>query len=134
MMEWMLAALLLAQTSTADLAPDCANAVTQTDMTRCAVQDWQQADAELNVQWEQTAAHMRQRDAMYDHSHDNRPGFFDQLLASQRAWLTFRDAHCATEGYVARGGTLEPMLVAQCNAELTRQRTRQLRLIEEWPE
>ena len=36
--------------------------------------------------------------------------------------------------WIARGGTLEPMLVAQCKAELTRQRTRQLQSIEEWPE
>jgi uncharacterized protein YecT (DUF1311 family) len=127
-------ALLLAQFGTAPAAPDCANALTQTDMTACAVQDWQHADGALNKQWEQTAAHMRQRNAMYDHSHEDRPGFFDQLLTAQRVWLTFRDAHCATEGYVARGGTLEPMLVAQCKAELTRQRTRQLQSIEEWPE
>lgn len=127
-------ALLLAQSGPAAAALDCANAVTQSDMTACAASEWQQADAKLNSQWEQTAAHMRQRDAMYDHSHEDRPGFFDQLLAAQRAWLTYRDANCATEGYVARGGTLEPMLVAHCKAELTRQRTRQLQSIEEWPE
>jgi uncharacterized protein YecT (DUF1311 family) len=125
-----IAALLLSQASAAEPPVVCANPVTQTDMTACAVQDWEQADGELNKQWEQTAAHMRQRDAMYDHSHEDGPGFFDQLLTAQRAWLTFRDAHCAT----ARGGTLEPMLVAQCRAELTRQRTRQLQSIEEWPE
>ena len=127
-------ALLLAQSGTADAALDCANATTQPDMTDCAGRDWQQADGELNAQWNQTAAHMRQRDAMYDHSHDERPGYHAQLLSGQRAWLAFRDAHCAAEGYLARGGTLEPMLVAQCKAELTRQRTRQLQSIEEWPE
>ena len=127
-------ALLLAQSGAANAALDCANAITQRDMTECAGREWQQADGELNRQWERTAANMRQRDAVYDHSHEDRPGFFDQLLAAQRAWLTFRDAHCATEGYLARGGTLEPMLVGQCKAELTRQRTRQLQSIEEWPE
>jgi len=130
----MLGVLLFAQSSAAEPVLDCANAITQVDMTACAARDWQEADAALNAQWEQTAAHMRQRDAMYDHSHEDRPGFHDQLLSAQRAWLAFRDAHCTTEGYVARGGTLEPMLVAQCKAELTRQRTRQLQSIEEWPE
>jgi len=130
----MLAALLLAQSSAAEPVLDCTNAITQRDMTACAGRDWQQADAELNTQWNQTAAHMRQRDAMYDHSHEDRPGFHEQLLAAQRAWVAFRDAHCATEGYLARGGTMEPMLVAHCKAELTRQRTRQLQAIEEWPE
>jgi uncharacterized protein YecT (DUF1311 family) len=130
----LLPALLLAQSAGAEPALDCAAAITQFDMTDCATQDWQRADDELNAQWERTAAHMRQRDAMYDHSHDDRPGFHEQLLAAQRAWLTYRDTHCATEGYLARGGTLEPMLVAQCKADLTRQRTRQLQSIEEWPE
>jgi len=130
----ILAALLLAQSSAAEPALDCSDALTQADMTACATRDWQTADAALNTQWEQTAAHMRQRDIMYDHSHDDRPGFREQLLAAQRAWLGYRDAHCATEGSLARGGTLEPMLVAQCTAERTRQRTRQLQSIEEWPE
>ncbi|MFZ1741705.1 MAG: lysozyme inhibitor LprI family protein, partial [Pontixanthobacter sp.] len=37
-----------------------------------------------------------------------------------------RDAHCRSEGYYAYGGSLEPLLVSSCKAQLTRQRTDQL--------
>ena len=38
-----------------------------------------------------------------------------------------RDASCDYEGFQARGGTMEPMLVAMCLARLTEERTKQLR-------
>lgn len=128
------AALLLMQSGEAPAPLACAGPITQSEMTACAAQDWQEADAELNRQWQNTAAMMRQRDAIYDHSHDRRPGYFDQLLAAQNAWLAYRDAHCVSEGYIARGGSLEPMLVAQCKAALTRERIHQLQSIEAWLE
>jgi uncharacterized protein YecT (DUF1311 family) len=124
---------LLAQALAAPV-PQCAEPVTQAEMTACAGQDYLRADAALNAQWEQTATHVRQRDTMYDHSHEDRPGFHERLLSAQRAWLAFRDAHCATEGDLARGGSLEPMMIAHCKAQLTQERTRQLRAIAEWAE
>jgi len=101
--------------------------MTQTDMNICAGQDFVEADAELNAQWSITAASMRRRDADTTYSDDGRAPYFEVLLAAQRAWLTFRDAHCISEGYEARGGSMEPMLVAGCRAALTRERTQQLR-------
>ena len=62
-----------------------------------------------------------------------RPTYFAQLLEAQRAWLRFRDGHCASVGYQARGGSLEPLLIATCKAELTRERTRQLKALEDFP-
>ena len=49
------------------------------------------------------------------------------LLACQRAWLTYRDAQCLIEGYAARGGSMEPMLLSGCIARLTMARTQALR-------
>jgi len=60
---------------------------------------------------------------------DNRPGFFASLLEAQRAWLTFRDAHCRLEGYYARGGSLEPLLVSTCKTALTEARIGELRAL-----
>lgn len=120
----LLAAIVLTQAATAPL--DCDKAFTQMDMNRCAGDDYATADAELNAQWEVTAADMRERDALTRGLQDGRPGYFDQLLAAQRAWLAFRDAHCSSAGYAARGGSMESMLVSMCLAHLTRQRTQQL--------
>lgn len=53
-------------------------------------------------------------------------GAIDTLRDAQRAWIAYRDKACAAYGYLARGGTMEPMLIYQCNAELTAQRTDEL--------
>jgi uncharacterized protein YecT (DUF1311 family) len=120
-------ALLLAQAAAAATGVDCGNAVTQQDMNFCATLEFRTADAELNAQWRITAAEMRRRDQGI--ADDGRPGYFDQLLAAQRAWLAYRDAHCDSEGYGARGGSMEALLVANCRTQLTIDRTEQLRVL-----
>ncbi|CAD7054512.1 hypothetical protein RHAB21_00556 [Pseudorhizobium halotolerans] len=123
----MLSAMLLSgvpATAQDDPEVDCRNPVTQMEMTYCAEQDFAEADEQLNAQYKVT------RQAMKDWDGDAMDGLgsaADALLASQRAWLAFRDAQCALYGYQARGGTMEPMLIYGCQAELTRQRTQQLK-------
>ncbi|MED5205071.1 MAG: lysozyme inhibitor LprI family protein [Pseudomonadota bacterium] len=104
---------------------DCADPYTQMAMNRCAVLEFQESDAELNAQWKLTAAEMKRRDA--DRIDDGRPGYFETLLAAQRAWIAYRDTHCTAEGYYARGGSMESLLVSTCMTDLTKQRTRDLR-------
>ena len=110
--------------------PNCADPDTQTDMTLCAGRDYKAADAALNAQWKITYAKMKAWDAE-GLSNDGRPGHAPVLLDGQRAWLKYRDAHCVSEGYYARGGSMEPMLVSRCLAELTKKRTEQLRELAE---
>ena len=116
----MLALLLLADGE----EPRCDNPITQLDMTQCEIRRFAAADRDMNRQWKATLAAMRENDR--SPSGDNRPGYADQLLVAQRAWLAYRDAHCRSDGYRMRGGSAEPMLVAGCRAELTTQRTKQL--------
>ena len=122
----LLIALMIAQAGTA-AAGGCKSPVTQMDMNICSDRDFQAADRELNAQWSLTTAQMRDLDSEPRPSGDRRSGYFDQLRAAQRLWISFRDAHCASEGYQARGGSMEPMLVSGCRATLTRARTLQLR-------
>ena len=87
----------------------------------------------MNAQWKITVARMKAIDADFDRTQDNRPGYFDTLLAAQRVWLTYRDKHCASEGYTMRGGSAEPMVISGCQIQLTEARTKQLKdLIEEY--
>ena len=58
-------------------------------------------------------------------------GAEEALVKAQRAWVNFRDAECEAAGFQARGGTMEPMLVAGCIAELTDARTKQLKELAE---
>lgn len=127
----MIALLLAAMAAQPQI--DCDNAMTQTDMNICASLDYQAADKALNEQWTETAADMkRMDDQTAGHYPDKAPGYFDQLLAAQRAWLKYRDEHCASQGYLARGGTLQPMLIANCKTDLTKRRTEELRELTKW--
>lgn len=102
---------------------DCATAVAQQDINQCVAADWEAADAELNRAYKAARARAAEIDSSLD-AHQR--GAADSLKAAQRAWITFRDAACATEGFVMRGGSAEPMLVYGCMASLTRSRTRDL--------
>jgi uncharacterized protein YecT (DUF1311 family) len=109
--------------------PQCKDPTTQSDMTRCEILRFEVADRAMNKQWKATLALMREYDRTPEG--DGRPGYADQLLKAQRAWLAYRDAHCDSDGYRMRGGSAEPMLVAGCRAELTEARTRQLAALAE---
>ena len=137
---FLVSLLLVAATQNAapgDL-PECnqarADQGIQSDLNICAHHEFLTADADLNAQWKKTAVRMKELDAGSDSIDDGRPGYFDALLSSQRAWLAYRDAHCVNEGYWARGGSMEPMLVSFCLAALTKERTEQLRQLAEYPE
>lgn len=124
----MLAAILLMAATAPQ--PDCADAGTQTDMNFCAHRAYKAADTALNAQWKITYAQMKAWDAE-GLSNDGRPGHARALLDGQRAWLKYRDAHCVSEGYQARGGSMESMLVGLCLEDLTKKRTEQLRELAE---
>lgn len=103
----------------------------QQEMNICAANDFAKADDELNLQWHKTREAMKVRDANWDPDlapdWDDRPGYLATLLKAQRAWLKYRDAHCLGEAYIARGGSLEPLLNLTCKTALTKERTAQLR-------
>jgi uncharacterized protein YecT (DUF1311 family) len=137
----MIASLILPVLAQAAAPPvpgwNCAEPIVQQEMNWCAGQDYAVADAELNAQWTITAAAMKSHDADFAASgaaaYDKRAGHFRSLLEAQRAWLRYRDAHCRTEGYQARGGSMEPLLASSCKADLTRKRTEQLKDLVESP-
>lgn len=101
----------------------CEDAVTQSEMTLCAVQEHEAADKALNAQWPKTKKAVADWDAALD---EDQRGGVDALMKAQRAWIQYRDAHCDVEGFSVRGGTLEPAIVELCLAEVTRKRTVEL--------
>ena len=116
---------------------DAADKGIQSAMNICAYRDYLIADQKLNEQWKKTAARMKERDVDwrdYKPEWDDRPGYFASLLEAQRAWITYRDAHCRTDGYNARGGTLESLLVSMCKTALTQTRTQQLSDLIDYPD
>ena len=92
----------------------CPGAVTQLDLTDCAAREYRDADADLNRVY---------RDVMSLAGARQERG----LREAQRAWLRFRDAHCAVEAAAYEGGSIQPMVRAFCLAGVTEQRADQLR-------
>ena len=110
---------------------DCTNAgdLPQQGMNWCAAMDYQRADRALNVLWPKVRQHMRDMDADLADLGPDLVGAEDALMQAQRAWIDYRDGHCASEGFAARGGSLEPLLVSSCKAYMTKERTQELLLL-----
>ncbi|BCH55167.1 lysozyme inhibitor LprI family protein [Agrobacterium vitis] len=107
---------------------DCRDPKTQSDMTACAVQDFDAADKAMNAQWKITRKVFVEQDATLD---DDLKGAEKALLKAQRAWIDYRDGQCEAQGFYVRGGTMEPMEVAACKAEMTKTRTKELKSLAE---
>ncbi len=121
----MLLALLMA------VGLNCADPQNQLSADECAGDARIRADAAMNAQWKLTLAaeHKRDQDFASVPMHDTRPSYAEALLAAQRAWLNFRNSECEVEAYAVRGGSMEPQIGAECEARLTRERTKQLAAI-----
>lgn len=136
MSNWLMAGIALVATlgfsglATAEEDPpiDCDNAQVQAEMNICAYRDFEAADKELNAQYKKTRAAMVEMDAMYE---PEQRGAEKALLKAQRAWIEYRDGHCEAYGFEAHLGSMEPMLISGCQAELTRTRTRELKALAE---
>jgi uncharacterized protein YecT (DUF1311 family) len=129
MIDLAFALLLAAQ----DPQWNCANPQAQQEMNYCAGQDFERADTELNAAYRTAITTAQEADRDYARATQGNemrvsgPGEEASLRAAQRAWVTFRDAHCEGESYEARGGSMQPMLYQGCRATLTRARTAELR-------
>jgi uncharacterized protein YecT (DUF1311 family) len=96
--------------------PDCMNtARTQFELTTCAEGLFAAADKLLNKSYEAVLPYLC-------------PDERAQLLASERAWIAFRDADCAFWG--TGGGSISPMNAALCRESLSRERAKEL---DGWP-
>ena len=106
---------LIASGATAQ-GTDCEKAETQVELRQCEQARYQDADKALNEQWSLARAQI-----------GDEPDAEKALLDAQRAWITFRDLHCKAVGFQSRGGTLEPVVVAGCLADVTGHRVEELK-------
>ncbi|WP_267381500.1 MULTISPECIES: lysozyme inhibitor LprI family protein [unclassified Sphingomonas] len=94
------------------------------------------ADTALNAQYHRTMAAMALADkerevGLKDGSSkpDGHPTYQAALLAAERNWLAYRDAHCETVGLGYRGGAYEDEADGKCVNELDRKRTAELKTV-----
>lgn len=99
----------------------CPDAITQSQMNACALEEYERADRELN---ETYAALLRKESADAT--------FVRKLRAAQRAWIRFRDAEieatfaCNEPNPAICWGSVLPTSINMYKAQLTRERTARL--------
>ena len=92
----------------------CANPQTQTEMTQCAADAYKAADKVLNQVYQNLVAKLDDEEKA-------------QLKEAQTAWLKYRDTNCDFVADQYKGGTMRPMIYAGCLADVTKNRTSELR-------
>ena len=95
-------------------------------MNICADKDFQKADKALNAAYKRAMTRAASTDKELGEMEPDYAGAVEALKKAQRAWIGYRDGQCGLAGFEARGGTMEPMLVSGCLADLTRKRTQEL--------
>jgi uncharacterized protein YecT (DUF1311 family) len=83
-------------------------------MDICAGQDFAQADAGLNSNYQALMAKIT-------------PSGQASLRIAQRAWMDYRDKECAFETAGSADGSVHPMVETECRTALTRQQTARLK-------
>lgn len=91
----------------------CPNA-SQAEMNDCAGREYKKADAELNQVYQKLVG-------MLD------AGDKTQLKAVEMTWLKYRDANCDFVADQYKGGSMRPMILGFCLADMTHNRANELK-------
>ena len=96
------------------LAAECPDQ-TQSGLDECANASFKQSDNALNRSYKEIVRRLK------DDSAKSR-----LFVQAQKAWIAWRDAECAFSSSGVEGGSIHPMIVAQCWEKQTRARTKDL--------
>lgn len=92
----------------------CEDAQTQADMNICWGNEYKKADAALNKTYQELAAMLDEAEKA-------------QLKTAETAWLKYRDTNCEFVADQYKGGSIRPMIAAICLADVTNNRTTELK-------
>lgn len=92
----------------------CADAQSQAEMNICWGNQYKTADANLNQVYRRLVTMLSDEEKT-------------QLKTAQTAWLKYRDANCDFVADQYKGGSMRPMISAICLADMTTNRTTELR-------
>lgn len=95
-------------------AQNCKNPDTQIAMNVCASRDYDREDKRLNDSYRDLVAKLE-------------PAKREKLREVQRVWLSYRDLNCDFQSVDYQGGTIHSLVQSTCLAEMTKQRTKDLK-------
>lgn len=91
-------------------------------MKMCAGSDFNDADAQLNLEYKKIVKNLKQ-----DPSDEYNKEILNRLVKAQKAWIAFRDAECDLQATEMLGGTGEGLVTLGCLQNLTQKRTAELK-------
>jgi uncharacterized protein YecT (DUF1311 family) len=92
----------------------CADANTQAEMNICAGKEFKTADAALNQTYQKLLAMLEAAEKA-------------QLKEVETVWIKYRDTNCEFVADQYKGGSIRPMILGLCLADVTRNRTAELK-------
>lgn len=121
--------LIAAPATAAETLPaSCDTATAQQEVNFCTAIKARAIDKELEAAYQAEADHLNE-------VYSGQPAEFKEELKiledGQAAWRVYSRMQCTSEGYMARGGTLESQLFGECALRLTRLRIDELKTLAE---
>lgn len=105
---------------------ECDDSLGQNGLTACAARLAEKADADMAVAFAKAKKAMEAIDKDVSEVRPNPAGAVEALEQSQSGWLAYREGRCIIAGFAERGGSMEPMVVSECEEEMTRARISEL--------
>lgn len=90
------------------------NAQTQAEMNQTAMKDYKASDAKMTSMYKKVMAGMDVNGKKL-------------LVNAQRAWIKYKEAHCASASNEYEGGSMKPLILYSCLKEMTDARIEQLK-------
>ena len=104
----------------------CDGMSTNIEMKECLGRLAKDQDTRMNSLYKKVRALLRDD---FDTVDTSAPKIWPQVLAAQRAWITYRDSQCMGEASIAQGGTAGGGWYSDCMCRLTAQRSDNLSFI-----
>ena len=91
----------------------------------CAIEADKDVDTLLNTLYRKIVAKLKQTEEP-DHDVKEREELLKRLVASERAWIAYREAECSHASAAMLGGSGEGTMLAQCKLSMRRDRVNNL--------
>jgi len=104
----------------------CRNLGGTSDMVQCFSGELDKQNAELNKTYQATLHSLKIKAGASNKTDE------DQLRASERLWMQFRDTNCKAEYELYEGGSAAPTVRLACEEEMTRKRVEELKTMYGW--
>lgn len=110
----------------------CKNPVSQHELTACAGQEADKAEADMAIALAKARAAMVAADQEFaSQEYPDPVSAVEAFESSQRGWLQYREGRCIIAGFAEHLGSMEPMVISECLEAVTRTRIAELNAMAE---